>query len=260
MYDGVLKIRQGIDLILFKPDVKHIPFSTHIEIYRLDTRIVQNLRRGFIDAYRSAEGLQASLDRSSRDTGNMSSSVVVQDLTSRDPSITESDHTVYVSDCAQSPFERGLDAKKKLKSSLSMGSYTLSLEGGNMVKREWKMTVRGLKNPWAKVTVEFEQEQSFFSRYDEEIQRLKTIETVDSATFGELFKGWPWQYPRWVQDQLKGYDKGHLERICMVLAANPVADLTRRRAKSELSARRAGEMLVSCILLRAWDVWDWLSD
>jgi hypothetical protein len=36
MYDGVLKIRQGIDLILFKPDVKHIPFSTHIEIYSSD--------------------------------------------------------------------------------------------------------------------------------------------------------------------------------------------------------------------------------
>jgi hypothetical protein len=181
----------------------------------------------------------------------MSSSDVVQDLNSRDPSPTESDHTVYVSDCAQSPFERGLDDEKKLKSSLSMGSYTLSLEGGNMVKGEWKMTVSGLKNPWGKVTVKFEQEQSVFSCWDEEIQRPKTIMTVNSATFGELFKGWPRQYPRWVQDQLKGYDKGHMERICMVLAASPVANLTRRRAKSELSARRAGEMLVSCIVLRA---------
>lgn len=121
----------------------------------------------------------------------MSSSDVVQDLNSRDPSPTESDHTVYVSDCAQSPFERGLDDEKKLKSSLSMGSYTLSLEGGNMVKREWKMTVSGLKNPWGKVTVKFEQEQSVFSCYDEELQRPKTIKTVNSATFGELFKGWP---------------------------------------------------------------------
>lgn len=33
MHDGVLKIRQGIDLILFKPDVKHIPdFYTYRDI------------------------------------------------------------------------------------------------------------------------------------------------------------------------------------------------------------------------------------
>jgi hypothetical protein len=141
-----------------------------------------------------------------------------------------------------------LGNKETLKRSLYRGIESLSVTGGYTAECKWK---KGIEDPRSKVTVKFKQEQSVFSRYGDEIQRLKTIKTVDSATFGALFGGWPRQYPRWVQDQLNGYDKGHMERICMVLAANPVANLTRRRAKSELSARRAGEMLVSCILLRA---------
>jgi len=153
----------------------------------------------------------------------------------------------------------GLTDKETLNESLRRGTDSLTVYGGGTAIYKWKMTVSGLKNPWGKVTVEFEQEQSVFSCYDEEIQRPKTIKTVDSAMFGELFGGWPRDYPEWVQNELQSCGAGHKERSCLALAAKPRAELIKRRLK-ELSYSRAGEMLDRCDWPTSVSPWDFHVD